>query len=40
VGPLPWLAAASDADRAEVLRRHCEILAAVVAGDGMVDRVM
>jgi GntR family transcriptional regulator, transcriptional repressor for pyruvate dehydrogenase complex len=34
VGPLLWLATASDADRAEVLRRHREILAAVVAGDG------
>jgi GntR family transcriptional repressor for pyruvate dehydrogenase complex len=34
VGPLLWLATAGDADRAEVLRRHREILAAVVAGDG------
>ena len=34
VGPLLWLATASDADRSEVLRRHREVLAAVVAGDG------
>ena len=34
VGPLLWLATASEADRVEVLRRHRAILAAVVAGDG------
>jgi DNA-binding FadR family transcriptional regulator len=34
VGPLLWLATTSDAARAEVLERHREILAAVVAGDG------
>jgi GntR family transcriptional regulator, transcriptional repressor for pyruvate dehydrogenase complex len=34
VGPLLWLATVGDADRADVLRRHREILAAVAAGDG------
>jgi GntR family transcriptional regulator, transcriptional repressor for pyruvate dehydrogenase complex len=34
VVPLLWLATSSDADRAEVLRRHREILAAVAARDG------
>jgi GntR family transcriptional regulator, transcriptional repressor for pyruvate dehydrogenase complex len=34
VGPLLWLATTGAAARAEVLERHREILAAVVAGDG------
>ncbi|WP_433276351.1 FadR/GntR family transcriptional regulator [Pseudonocardia xinjiangensis] len=34
VGPLLWLATTGDADRVEVLRRHREIHAAVLAGDG------